>query len=131
MSIRLPKTRSTGWFRLISASFVVNFSLIIISRLFIDASISIQNIFGFVILSLIFSTLLFLGYYGLRVWVYCIVFSNLIGLLYMLYSVVFQTGAGWTDLISIFSLISLIAVGFIGGLIAQVVFWVTNMKENR
>lgn len=49
----------------------------------------------------------------------------------MLYSVVFQTGAGWTDLISIFSLISLIAVGFIGGLIAQVVFWVTNMKENR
>ena len=87
-----------------------------------NINLAFENISGFFLLSLITAVLISLGgYLGARVYFGIAAIFNILGIIYMLLVSIFRTAEGWSDLVSIISLMSAIVVGLVLGIIGQVI----------
>lgn len=119
---KLPERYSKKWLISLVALFLLTFiSLIIVSQI-LNISLAFANISGFFLLSLITAVLISLGgYLGARVYFCIAAIFNLIGIIYMLIISIFRTAEGWSDLVSIISLMSAIVFGLVLGIIGQLI----------
>lgn len=121
--LSLPSAKATSWFKLVFVLFLVNFTAFITSRYILNAEVTAQNYFAFVILSVIISCLSMVGYWGMRVWSLSTIVGNIIAILYILYMSIFNISDGWTDIASLLGTLMIIGLGFIlGGVIELSVF---------
>ncbi len=123
MMLSLPTAKSINWLKLFGILSFINFSAFISSRYILNAEVTAQNYFAFVILTVIISSLSMVGYWGMRVWSLSTIIGNFIGILYILYMSIFNISDGWTDIASLLGTLMIIGLGFIfGGVIELSVF---------
>lgn len=119
---RLPERYSKKWLISLVALFLLTFiSLIIVSQI-LNINLAFENISGFFLLSLITAVLISLGgFLGARVYFGIAAIFNILGIIYMLYVTIFRTAEGWSDLVSIISLMLAVLVGLVLGIIGQAI----------
>lgn len=118
MNMKLSGYRLWVGYALIS--FFLNLTALLASRVVVSGTINLQNIIGFSILSLIISVLILLGYFGFTYFIKSLVVTNIIAVIYLFYAVLNNVSDGWTDLISIFSFLTILLIGFVCGILFEI-----------
>ena len=128
---KLPERYSKKWIIMLVALFLLTFISLIIVGQILNLNLAFENISGFVLLSLITAVLISLGgYLGARVYFGIAAIFNIIGIIYMLYISLNRTAEGWSDLVSIISLMSAIVIGLILGIVVQVIAYLIKKKKH-
>jgi hypothetical protein len=129
--LKLPVKYSKKWgFVLIALFFLTFVSLISVGKI-LSINIGAENIAGFALLSALVSILTSLGgFLGARVYFITVLIFDVLGIVYMLYVSTNRTAEGWSDLVSIISYLFTLGIGFILGLVIQLVsFLISNRKR--
>ena len=124
----LPAKNSQSWFYIWAVTFVGNTLLLIISRALLNQEITAQNILGFSIVSFLITLFVLPGYFGWRLLSFGVLLGNIVGLIYLFYLILTVKNDGWIDLTSIFAFLSVVVIGLITGILAQIVIPLTKRK---
>ena len=128
--LKLPEKNSKKWIPVFLFLFALTFISMIVVSLILDLKIGINNISGFLILSLFVSLVIGSGgYIGAKAYFITSFVFNILGIAYMLIISIFRTAEGWSDLVSVISYLFLLSLGIIIGFIAQVIFLL--IKRNK
>lgn len=127
----LPPTRSPKWSKLLVWLAVGNAILLLLTRVILGVSITVGSVTGFLIISSIISVFLIPGYFGYSRYALGIFSGIAIGHLYMFTQVLFSADKSWTDLTSIFSFLSMVVLGIMAGLLAQILDSLITQENDK
>jgi hypothetical protein len=125
----LPQKKSINWSYVLLIVFASNVLALLGSEFLLSSSISLQNAFGFSIISLIVSLIVSSGYFGIRFFSLSVIVSNVIAIIYIYYIILSKSSPGWADLVGLISYMLLIGLGIILGTIVQTVFWIISRRK--
>lgn len=130
--IKLPNKYSIKWIYILIALFILTFVSMLLVITILDLSIGFDNISGFALLSLAVSLSIGLGgLLGAKAYFKTALVFNILGILYMLYIIIFRTAEGWSDLVSIISYLLLLSIGIILGVIVQIAVIIINKYKGE
>lgn len=117
----LPHKKSKFWFLIIVLFFLLNFGGLLLSRYLLGNlnSLTLENIIGYIIVSIINTSFIGLGYFGFNVFAGTLMGLTVIGIIYLMATSILNSADGWTDLTSFFGYETLVISGVVLGIIAQ------------
>ena len=117
----LPHKKSKFWFLVILLFFFLNLGSLLLSRYLLGSlnNLTLENIIGYTIVSIINTSLIGLGYFGFNVFAGTLMGFNVIGIIYLMAASILNNADGWTDLTSFFGYETLVISGVVLGIIAQ------------
>lgn len=125
----IPEKRSHKWYFVMGGVFFINIAALLFSRLLVGQSITLKNAVGFGIISTIISFFVLPGFFGFQTYTLAVLLGNFTGITYMLYLILSRIKDGWADLTSIFSFLTLVVIGVVTGILAQIVVWAISRKK--
>ncbi len=118
MIIKLPEKHSVKWFYSAGVLSILTFIILIAFSRLSGINFGMQNIIGFVLLSVIIAAVITAGgFLGAKIYFCTSLIFYILAVVYMFYIAVSRTAEGWTDLVGIISYIFIIATGFITGIV--------------
>ncbi|MHB1154675.1 MAG: hypothetical protein ACYCWE_17390 [Eubacteriales bacterium] len=132
MRIKLPEKHSVKWFYIAGVLSILTFIILIAFSRLSGINLGMQNIIGFVLLSVIITAVISSGgFLGAKIYFRTSLIFYIIAAVYMLYIAVSRTVEGWTDLVGIISYIFIIAAGFAAGIILQGIIFLLSKTKNK
>lgn len=128
----LPAKQSKKWFYILLSLFLMTFiSLIIVSKI-LSINIELENISGFILLSFFMATTISVGgYIGANVYFIIAFVFYILGLIYMFYVSITKTAEGWSDLVSIISLLVTVGLGVFLGIVGQLLQYILLKNKHQ
>ncbi len=126
----IPAKHSRAW-GLVSIIFlIVTFSLLVLSQLLLHRSFTLILVAGLAIIAIVCTLVACIGgFLGGKLFFAFSSGSTLLGLLYMLYIVVFSVADGWNDIVSIVSFAVIYSFGTAAGIIAEGVYYLYSTNK--
>lgn len=132
MMIKLPEKHSVKWFYIAAVILILTFIILIAFSHLSGINLGIQNIFGFVLLSVIITAVISAGgYLGAKIYFRVLLIFYIMASVYMFYIAVSKTAEGWTDLVGIISYMFIIAAGVIAGIVLQGINFLVLKSKNK
>jgi hypothetical protein len=130
--LKIPDKYSGKWRYVLLVIFSAVFISLMSVPAFMKTNIKLDNIVGFAALSAVVSSLIVLGgYLGARIFFYISFFSNMIALVYMIYTAAAKTADGWSDIAGIVSYLLISASGLIFGVVVQTTLYLVKRKQKN
>lgn len=126
--MNLPEKKSQKWFLLIALVFATNLIGLLLTRILVGQSLTVEALIGFGLISIVISLFLLPGYLGSSAYAFSVLLGDTTGLAYMYYLILARKNDGWVDLTSIFAFLSLVVIGIGAGIIAQFILWILHKK---
>lgn len=132
MMIKLPEKHSVKWFYIAAVILILTFIVLIAFSRLSGINIGMQNIIGFVLLSVIITAVINAGgFLGAKIYFRTSLIFYIIAAIYMLYIAISRTAEGWTDLVGIISYMFIIAIGVIAGIILQGIIFIVSKRKDK
>lgn len=127
---KLPVKYSNKWAYIFVALFGTTFLAFVLYSVILDRTIATRNLGGFALLSLLVAVIISAGgFLGAKGYFYTVLLFDLLGLIYMIYICINQTGDGFTDLISLMSYLFTLGIGIVLGIVVQVVLYIRSKRR--